>query len=136
MTCSAPLAAHGLGEAALLVPSDEPSSALRGTWRQKEGSPYSSLAQTACHVPGNRYTDTAKCLVYHLSWIFNWYGKALGLVPRCLMDLRGGKSMPSIQEHWSVFLLPLSSNQSLQAATISFTIQMAISSTYIFKAFV
>ena len=132
VTCSALLAAHGLGEAALLVPPDEPSSALRRTWGWRGGFPYSPLAWTDCHMPGNRYKDTAKCLVYHLSWMFKWYRKALCLIPGCLMDLRGGKSMPLIREHWSVFSLPLSTNQSLQAATISFTIQMAIPSAYIF----
>lgn len=86
----------------------------------------------ADRLPGNRYTDTAKCLAYHLSWIFKWYRKALCLIPGCLMDLRGGKSMPLIWEHWSVFLLPFSTDQSLQAATLSFTVRMAISSTYIF----
>lgn len=131
-TCSAPLAEPSLGEAALLMPPDEPSSALWGTGGQRRGFPYSSHGQTDCHVLGNRYTGTAKCLAYHLSWIFKWYKKGLCLIPGCLMDLRGRKSMPLVREHRSVFSLPLSTDQSLQAATVSFTVQMAISSTYLF----
>lgn len=130
--CSALLTAHGLGEAALLVPPDEPSPALQGTRGWREGFPYSSCGWTDCHVPGNRYTGTAKCLAYHLSWVFKWYRKALCVIPGCLMDLHGGKSMPLIQEQWSVFSLPLSTDQSLQAAAVSFTVQMTISSAYIF----
>lgn len=49
---AAPCASHGLGEAALLVPPDESSSAPRGTQGRREGFPCSSLVQTDCPGTG------------------------------------------------------------------------------------
>lgn len=44
-------------------------------------------------------TDTAKCRAPSLSCNLKWHRKAPCLIPRCLMGLHGGKSMPLVVEH-------------------------------------
>lgn len=93
---------HARGEDQRWVPSTLVPSmwAHVGTFEQARGRG-TTLRLGGCTARGLTLcsTDTAKCQAPSLSCNLKWHRKAPCLIPRCLMGLHGGKSMPLVVEH-------------------------------------